>query len=230
MPLTQASRSVAVVSPLGGDQLVLRNVAVREALSEPFMILLDLHSEDFHLPFDRIVGETMTVRVELGDAGTRYFNGIVADFAQTGSDGSLACYRATLRPWFWTLSLNRDSRIFQNRSVSDIVRDVLERHGYTDLDVRLTGSYAAREYRVQYQESDFAFLSRLLEGEGIYYYVKHGNGSHRLVLCDGIGAHEPVAGFESFAYRPAGGNVGRKTSTSSPSGRCRGRCSPAVMS
>lgn len=208
MTLTQANRSVAVASPLGGDELVLRRAMVREALSEPFAISLDLVSENFQAPFDRIIGETMTVRVELGNGDTRYYNGIVADFMQSGSDGGLASYGATLRPWLWTLSLNRDSRIFQRKSVPEIVEGVLRDHGFTDLEKRLTGTYVAREYCVQYQESDFDFISRLLESEGIYYFFKHQNGSHKLILCDGIGAHEPVAGFERFIYRPAGGNAG----------------------
>jgi type VI secretion system secreted protein VgrG len=208
MPITQANRPVAVATPLGEDELVLRRAEVREALSEPFAIWLDLQSENFQVAFDRIIGETMTVRIELGDGATRYYNGIVTDFAQSGSDGSLAEYQATLRPWLWALTLNRNSRIFQLKSVPDIVEEILKDHGFTDLVKRLTGTYAVREYCVQYQESDFAFLSRLLENEGIYYFFEHRNGSHRLVLCDGIGGHEPVAGFERFIYRPPGGNVG----------------------
>src|SRR5262249_36895076 len=93
-------------------------------------------------------------------------------------------YFADLYPRMWLLTKTRDSRIFQNKGVPDIVKQVLQEHGVTDLNDALTGTYAAREYCVQYRETAFDFVSRLMEAEGISYYFTHTDSAHMLVLAD----------------------------------------------
>jgi len=185
----QAYRDFAVSSPLGEDALVFRRMTAMEALSRPFLFTVDVLTQRSKVDFDAMLGKDMTVRVTMEKA-TRHFNGFVARFAHVGSEGRFGLYRAELRPWFWFLTRNRDCRIFQDKTVPEIVKEVLAENGFTDIRDRLSGEYKAWEYCVQYQESDFNFISRLLEHEGIYYYFTHKNGSHEMVMADGIGSHD----------------------------------------
>lgn len=185
----QAYRDFAVSSPLGEDVLVFRRMTATEALSRPFLFTVDVLTQRPRIDFDEVLGKDMTVRVTT-EASTRHFNGFVARFSHLGSEGRFGLHRAELRPWFWFLTRNRDCRIFQDKTVPEIVKEVLTENGFTDIRDRLSGEYKAWEYCVQYQESDFNFISRLLEHEGIYYYFTHKNGSHDLVLADGIGSHD----------------------------------------
>lgn len=199
--LTQAYRDVAVSSPLGEDALVFRRMVAAEHISQLFSFEVDLLTARPKIDYDAMLGQDMTVRLRL-DSGERHFNGFVTSFAHTGSQGRYSLYRAVLRPWLWFLTRTRDCRIFQDMTVPDIVRSVLRDHGFTDIKDGLSGSYQPWEYCVQYQESDFAFVSRLLEHEGIYYFFTHKNGSHTLVLGDGVGAHEHVKPSDKLRFNP----------------------------
>ena len=202
MPIrTQANRIAAVGTPLGDDVLLLASLHGTEQLGRPFQYDLDLRSEDASIDFDQIVGHNISVRYELPDQTTRYFNGFVSRFVQTAAEGRTASYQATMVPWLWFLTRTADCRIFQNKTVPDIVKAVCSAHGFTDIDESLSGSYSACDYCVQYRETDFNFVSRLLEQEGIYYYFKHTDGQHTMVLCDSPAAHHPADGFDSVAFR-----------------------------
>ena len=208
MPIrTQANRIAAVGTPLGDDVLLLAGLHGTEELGRPFQYDLDLLSEDASIDFDQIVGHNISVRYELPDQTTRYFNGFVSRFVQTSADGRTASYQATMVPWLWFLTRTGDCRIFQNKTVPDIVKAVCAAHGFNDIDESLSGTYGAWDYCVQYRETDFNFVSRLLEQEGIYYYFKHTDGQHTMVLCDSPAAHSPADGFESVAYRAPSGDV-----------------------
>jgi type VI secretion system secreted protein VgrG len=137
---------------------------------------------------------------------TRYFNGIVCEGAQSGfisiDNVRYARYDFTLVPKPWLLTRKRDCRIYRNMSVPQIVSQLLNEIGYSDLKQSLTGNYPAREYCVQYRESDFDFISRLMEQEGIYYFFTHTERTHTMVLADSLGAHAPVPTFEQIPYAP----------------------------
>lgn len=199
--LKQAYRDIAVSSHLGEDVLVFRRMTAVEEISTPFRFDIDLLTARPKIDFDSMLGQNMTVRLRL-DTGERHFNGFVTAFSHVGSAGRHGLYRAVLRPWLWFLTRNRDCRIFQDKTVPDIVKAVLREHGFTDIKDRLSGSYQPWEYCVQYQESDFAFISRLLEHEGIYYYFTHQNGNHTLVLGDGVGAHDHLTPTDRLRYNP----------------------------
>lgn len=211
--LTQTYREFAVSTVLGPDVLVLQAMTAVERISDLFEFDLDLLTARQTVDMDSLLGTNMTVRVSM-DQGERHFNGFVAAISHVGVQGRFAQYQVTLRPWLWFLTRNRDSRIFQNRKVVDIVREVLRNHGFTDIKERLSSDYQPWEYCVQYQESDFDFISRLLEQEGIYYYFIHANGTHTLVLGDGIGAHDPLTPSPTLVYRanPLGRDRGQSVS------------------
>ena len=186
----QAALQATVNTPLGTDKLLLRSFSGEERISGLFRFELEMRSEDPGIDFSQIVGKSATITLHLSDDGKRYLNGLVASFAyagtvhQPGADQGFAIYHAELVPWFWILTQEVDSRIFQNKSVPDIAEQLFSDMGFSDYKKSLTGTYDPREYCVQYQETAFAFLSRLFEDEGIFYYFEHTDGKHTLVLAD----------------------------------------------
>lgn len=202
MPITQAHRTLSVNTVLGEDRLLLRRMHVLERISTPFEYTLTLLSEDLDIAADDLLGTPATVALVCGDGERRYFNGLINRFSQVGFDGSDAVYEARLVPWLWFLSRTADCRIFQAETIPDIVKAIFRELSYTDFDERLSQDYPARDYCVQYRETDLNFVSRLLEQAGIYYFFEHSDGKHTLVLGDGYGAHAPIAGYEQVPYYP----------------------------
>jgi type VI secretion system secreted protein VgrG len=212
MALTQATRTAQVTSPLGRDVLVLQRMTGFEEISRPFEYELELLSENQELSLPALLGQPVTVALELSSGRHRHFNGIVAACSQVGTESErYAAYRATLRPWLWLLTRTADCRIFQEMTVPDIIKQVFRDRGFTDFEEALTGDYRTWEYCVQYRETDFNFVSRLMEQEGIYYYFTHEDGRHQLVLADAYSCHDPVPGYESIPYYPPGSEDGRHT-------------------
>ena len=188
MALTQSQRLVQVNGPLGANELLLQNLEGSEELGRPFQYHLELTSEDASVKFDQLLGKPMGLALELYDGGERYFHGIVCACRQTVGTGQYAGYQVTLRPWLWLLSRTSDCRIFQNKTVPDIIKQVFRDLGFSDFEDSLSGSYREWEYCVQYRETSFDFVSRLMEQEGIYYYFRHEKSRHVLVLADAYGA------------------------------------------
>ncbi|MFO0826510.1 MAG: type VI secretion system tip protein TssI/VgrG [Phycisphaerales bacterium] len=192
---TQGDRQLRVESVLGEDELLLAGFDGQESLSAPYSFTLDLRSERSWIDPRSILGQPIGFRYALKGGDERWFHGIVRRFSRVGDLRDLFVYRAEVVPWLWLLSRRTDCRIFQQRTVPQIVREVFEAAGQSDFDFsRLTEAYRTREYCVQYRESDFAFVSRLLEDEGIFYWFRHERGRHELVLADGAEAYEEVAG------------------------------------
>src|SRR5690606_7888619 len=114
-------------------------------------------------------------------------------FAQGGRSDGVHRYRADVLPRLWLLSLGSDYRIFQEKTVPEIVKTLLAEHGVAEVRDELTGSYAPRDYCVQHGESTLDFVSRLLEEEGIFYFFEHARGKHTLVLGDDSGSHRALS-------------------------------------
>ncbi len=206
-----------LVHPLAKPELLLlHRMTATETLSEPFEFDLELLSEDKDLNFKALLGKPMTVKLKLGDKGNtlRHFHGRVARFERRGSlpRSRYYVYRAVLRPWFWFMTMAQDNRVFQNKTVPEIVKAVCDGHGALGASVvsRLKVGPAAREYCVQYHESDFAFVSRLLEQEGIYYFFEHSATKHELILCSDASAHTAQKAWPKMRY-VAGGEAGSET-------------------
>jgi type VI secretion system secreted protein VgrG len=192
---------LAIGTPLGDDVLVLRSFSVREQLGRLFQIDAELISEDGEIDLDDVVGHNVTLRLSMGAAVDRFFNGFVSRMSQVANEGSLAHYRATIVPWLWFLTRTTDCRIFQAKTAPAIIEAVFTAHGFNDYLLKLSGTYVTRDYCVQYRETDFNFVSRLMEQEGIYYFFQHENGKHTLVLADSISAHSPYTGYEEIAFQ-----------------------------
>ena len=200
---TQLHRNISFASPLGADKLLIQSATITEQVGRPFEIDVVLQSTDINIQFDKIIGTNSTIRLEMADRRTRFFNGFVNRFTLTDVEGPhLARYRATLVPWLWLLTRTSDCRIFQNKSVPDIIKEVFRDHGFNDFKDKLTGNYLQWEYCVQYRETAFNFVSRMMEQEGIYYFFEHTNGKHTLVMCDNQSAHAAPTGYRGTVFRP----------------------------
>jgi len=203
MARTQEFRQLAVATPLGEDVLLLKRLRGTEQLGRPFEYELDLLSENPNIPLADIIGQNVTVRLQRSPEGEpRHFNGYVSRFSLGRALDGTTEYRAAIVPWLWFLTRTSDCRIFQNKAVPEIIEDVFRGHGFTDFEQRARGTYTAREYCVQYNETDFDFVSRLMEQEGIFYYFRHENSKHTLVMASASSPHDTVAGYERIPYRP----------------------------
>ena len=207
MAISQQNRPIKIATPLGEDKLLFYRMHGTEKLCELFEFELELLSEDEAIDPDRLLGENVTVALGLTEDKWRYFNGYVARFGQYEMLDGFAVYRMTLRPWLWFLTRAANCRIFQDINVPDIVKQVFRDQGFSDIQEKLSGTYAVREYCVQYRETDFNFACRLLEEEGIYFYFTHENGKHHLVLADSGSAHDKFPGYESIPYHAEQGGI-----------------------
>lgn len=193
-----SNRWLDIEAPSPKGSLVIESVSGSETLGRLFEYEVLALSNTPDLSFDDILGKHVTVLMEVDDGGLlprRAIDGRVAQIAMLGAVrnfDNLYRYRLILRPWLWMLTRTQDCRIFQKKTTEAILKEVFEDHTDVDFDFKLTGQYATREYCVQYRESDFDFISRLMEEDGIYYFFKHEPGKHTLTICDGPSNHESV--------------------------------------
>jgi type VI secretion system secreted protein VgrG len=191
---TQDNRLIQIETPLGKDVLLLKSFAGNESISRLFSFSTELLSEDPSISFDKIVGQRVSLSVKQVNEDKRYINGFVSRFSQTGADARFTHYHAEVVPWLWFLTRSAASRIFQNMTVPDIIAKVFADLGFNDFKKSLQGTYQRWEYCVQYRETAFNFVSRLMEQEGIFYFFEHEKDKHRLVLADYPSAHKPCPG------------------------------------
>jgi type VI secretion system secreted protein VgrG len=189
-----------IVTPLGEDVLLFLRMDAREEMSRLFEYDIALLSERGDIAARSLLGKNVTVRLEQHDESIRHFNGYVTRFRQSGIQGRYHAYHATVRPWLWFLTRTADCRIFQDKTVPEIVAEVFAGHDMADVRLELTETYRKRTYCVQYRETDFDFVSRLMEQEGIYYFFSHAEGRHTLVLADSGSAHAPSPGYDTLKF------------------------------
>lgn len=187
----QATRQLTIDTPLGSDVLLLSAVHGQESISRLFAFDLSLlSSNDAIAPAD-IVGKAVTVSLSTGESSFRYFNGMISQFsAGPAGPAGLRTYRATMVPWLWFLTLTADCRIFQDKTAPDIIEQIFKDLSFTDYQVSVSGNHPSRPYCVQYRESDFNFVSRLMEEEGMFYFFRHEQGKHTLVISDQASAYQ----------------------------------------
>jgi type VI secretion system secreted protein VgrG len=195
------SAPITLASPLGDTDLFLESLRAEEGLSQLGGMHLTLLSEKATLAPKDLLGKPVTVTMHLADDAQRHLHGYVTRFAMVTPRGRYFAYQAEVRPWLWFLTRTSDCRIFQEMSVPDIVKKVFDDHAaVAQVKLKLFRSYRPWTYCVQYRESDFQFVTRLLEREGIYWYFEHSDGKHELVLMDALSAHDPITGEASLRY------------------------------
>lgn len=189
--------SLQVTTPLGADVLVLESLEGEESLSAPFLFELSMLTEQDFVDASVLVGKPAHVTLVDGDGNKRYIHGIVTRFSQTRRHCT-----AELRPWIWMLSLTSDCRMFQNKTVPEILEAVFGDCGQTDYRSDLALSYPTLEYCVQFQETAFEFVSRLMEEAGIAYYFDHSESAHTLVMIDDPSKYPTCAHAASLPFLP----------------------------
>ncbi|QDU60229.1 Phage-related baseplate assembly protein [Planctomycetes bacterium Pan216] len=207
-------RRFRLKTSLPDETLLIQRLHGTETAGDLFRFELDLIADnDTTISFDSLLGQSATIELNNPGTSTRYINGIVSEFS-SGNPGEVATpYRAVIVPKLWLLTKDRRSRIFQQKSVVDIVTKVLK-EADIDLENRLSDSYVAQNYCVQYRESTYNFLQRILQENGIFYSWAHTENSHRLVLLDRVSNAATVDG-DAWEFHPIGGGVTEKPTISS---------------
>ena len=191
--LSQQNRLFSFDSPLGPNTLLVNSFGGTEQLSEIYHFELELVSENFSIDWDQIIDRNVTVGIRWREgSGYRYFNGYINKFEPIRHQGRYAYYSAEMVPWLWYLTVTTDNLIYQEMTVVEVIEKTFQKYGFQDYDVSSLGDRHAKWINCcQYQESAFDYVSRLMEIEGIYYYFKHEQGKHTMILVDHLSAHEP---------------------------------------
>jgi len=196
LELSQENRWLKITAP-AALPLFLRSFSMNEEVSRLFRCTLDLMSSEHSIAATAVVGKGMTFWIDEDAGPTRYFHGIVRRW-QAGAleNQGLRGYRAELVPWLWFLSQTANCRIFQNQTTQQILEAIFGDRGFTDYRFSLNGTHVTREFCVQYRETEFQFVSRLMEEEGMFYLFEHENGKHTLVIADAASAYADCAQSE----------------------------------
>ncbi len=183
------------------DDVMMRSLSGKEMLSDLYEFTLRMVSSSASLDINSLLGSQASI--EIAQTGeSRYLNGVMTRLQRVGRDADSPryyIYEAVLRPWLWFATQTRDYRIFQEKSVVEILQEVLSDYHFP-FELRLIENYRKWTYCVQYDETDFDFLNRLMEHEGIYYWFEHKADGHTLVLADESGAHRSVNGLADIPY------------------------------
>lgn len=201
----QDERLLIFTSPLGKDVLLPEHLAGMEGISELFFYQLDVvATTDVKVDPKKIVGQKVTVAIQATDSGTqRYINGFVSGFETNGGDEEFNNYRVYIVPSLWALTLNKNTRVFQDMTVIDVIKQVLSTYRISPAD-ETSNTYAKLEYCTQYRETDLAFISRLMEQHGILYYFKHSEDDHTFTLQDVSSKLNACPIQNTFRYAPEG--------------------------
>jgi len=215
MPFTQTDRLLQIDTPLGKDVLLLSGFTGEEGISQLFKFDLELLTEGPHIAAKDLIGKAVTLRIVLKESEERFFHGHISRFTQIGSETGVFHYRAEMVPWLWFLTRTADCRIFQNKFVKDIIEQIFKDLGFSDYRFDLRGTYSKREYCVQYRETDFNFISRLMEQYGMFYFFEHKEETHTLVISDHKGIHVSLPSQPTVEWEPKGGRVQKEDAITS---------------
>ncbi len=213
--LRQQGRFTQLFLPDGSERLVMHRFAGTEALSRLFEFQVDALSNEVDYDLGTLLGRAVAVSYRSHQNVERYFNGIVASAEWTGALDDRQSYRLVLRPWFWLLGRKANCKIFKNKTVPAIIQDIFDAAGFNDYKIQVAHAFKAQDYIVQYGETDLAFVCRLMEEWGIYFYFEHSRDKHVMHLIDAASMHPKID------IKPpgpeAGGAVGPRSGASSAS-------------
>ena len=205
MTYTQENRPMEVTTPLGKDALLLVSFTGQEGISQLFNFQLDLLAENkTNIAFDQLLGQKISLRLDVTKDKKRYFSGICVRVSQGERDAVFTAYKLEIVPELWKLTKKAQSRIFQQKSVPDILKEVLQG---LDVKYEIQGTFHERDFCVQYRETDFNFASRLMEEEGIYYFFTHSANGHQLVVANTPQSHPDMPIDSKLIYEEIAGGV-----------------------
>jgi type VI secretion system secreted protein VgrG len=204
METTQDTRMMSIATPLGKDYLLINRLVATEGISRLFSFEVELLHEETSPGFEptiveaeSILGHGVTISINQRDDTNRTFSGIVNQFSQGNRNTRFSFYYTTLVPHVWILTQKHQSRIFQHKSVPDILRIIFE--GF-EVSYEIQGDFKPRNYCVQYNETDFDFASRLMEEEGIYYFFEHNYGKHKMIIANTPLSHPACPSKSELSY------------------------------
>lgn len=196
-------RNYNLISPLPPQDLRFVNLKGIEEVSAIFTLSLTLQSPRGDIDANELLGKPLTVEIALPDGGVRHINGQCSSFSCAAKQGRHYTYQTVITPWLWYATRRQNYRIFQYKTVPEMVQEVLGTYGF-ELRFELSRSYRNWEYCVQYRETDANFVMRMLEHEGIWFWFDHKAGSHALVITDDIGLASPAPQCAGLPFRSSG--------------------------
>ncbi len=194
------ANSFSISTPFDQDQVQLVMLSGEEKISEPFYFNIEMSSSSDALQFSKVLGKNVYITIALPSGDSQYINGVVTRFSQGSKSERSTSYFAEVRPWFWLLTLQSDNRIFQNKTVPEILEQVFSDMGFSDYKNALTTTYQPIEFCVQYRETTFQFLSRLMESAGIFYFFEHNSEKHTLIFTDNADSYLSLPGIETIRF------------------------------
>jgi type VI secretion system secreted protein VgrG len=215
MALAQTQRLFSFDSPLGPNKLLVNSFGGSEHISELFSFQLELVSEDFNIDWDQIIDRNVTVGIRQKDSVSfRYFNGYINNFEPMRHEGRFAYYSAEMVPWLWYLTQCQDHLIYQEKTVPQVLELIFQKLGFRDYEIKKLGDRHQPWINCcQYAENAFVFVSRIMEAEGIYYWFKHEQGKHTMIIADTAASALPVPYQSTMKYEHETGNMARTEDT-----------------
>lgn len=192
---------LSINTPLGPNDLLLDAMHGWEAISEPFEFSLSMHSTQINLDSSKIVGKPVTITVQSKESNSRYINGLISRFTHTGTNVDFSLFEATVVPTLWLLKLSSNRKIYQSQSIPDIIKSVLVDYS-VNFSFKLSQNYPVLDYCVQYDESAFDFISRLMESVGIFYFFTQSKSAHTMVLGDASSNFVACPSMSKVKYFP----------------------------
>ena len=207
MAISQDNRLLSISTDLGKDVLLLDHVAGVEQVSRPFHFQVTLLAEQAEnnpskVDARALLGTKATITIGLAEGKKRYINGVIRRFAEGDRDHEFVRYRAEIVPAISLMEMGSHCRIFQNMSAREVIESVLDEYSTVDYTAELTGTYTKRDYCTQYRETDLAFISRLMEESGIFYFFRHSDGGHTLVLADSTTSYKDCPVGKEVVFGP----------------------------
>lgn len=177
------------------EGLMMRRAIVREGMSKLTETTIQFQSRNSAVSLDDLVGQTMCLHVLTEAGNEQKFSGLCVSVENFGLQDGYTQFVAEVRPWFWLLTRAQNCRVFQNMTALEIIKSVLSDHGLSEFSDKTTAALASREYCLQYRETDYDFICRLMEDEGIYYFFDSNTSQssvEKLVFADGLSAHSAI--------------------------------------
>ncbi len=197
---------VKLVAAGTSEDVFLIGGKIEEELGRLPRMQIEFVSRSFGVNLDDLLGSTMTIEVGLGIMGDdgfqtkRSFKGTCITIENLGMAHGCPTFFAEVRPWLWFLTRMSNNTIYENMTAPNIIKQVMSDAGFSDVTLRLSGTYRTRIYTVQYHETHFDFISRLMEEEGIYYYFDYSGPVEKMVLTDGPGGHDQTPEKAIFKF------------------------------
>jgi len=191
MSISQDNRLIQISASFIKHDAIAIRLQATESFSEPFVIEVDVLSTNQELSSSDVIGQKCCVTLNYeSEDNPRLFHGRVNGLKLGDIEGDMRHYSLRLVPGFWFATQSRHHRIYENKSAKDIITEVLKSFGdFSPVSIKTSATYQTREYCVQFGETDFEFVSRLMQEEGIGYYFTHDSSAHTMVLCDGTSGY-----------------------------------------